>query len=114
MLFLTMGKMRHETLWSLWLKQAAGLVPADCLAAAICGAGMPAKYEDAVQACAATEPGTCHAVENDSDLTSNQSVGPGCLQGTRTLFRPVRPPSQVCVVLLLLTVILHLISLHGH
>ena len=73
MLFLTMGKMRHETLWSLWLKQAAGLVPADCLAAAICGAGMPAKYEDAVQACAATEPGTCHSLHPPQQATRSKA-----------------------------------------
>ncbi len=37
MLFLTMGEMRHEELWSTWLEQAAELVPSDCMASATCG-----------------------------------------------------------------------------
>ena len=36
MLFLTMGDMRHEALWSLWFKQASSVLPRDCMSAALC------------------------------------------------------------------------------
>lgn len=36
MLFLSMGELRHETLWSQWFKLGQGHVPLDCFQAEIC------------------------------------------------------------------------------
>jgi len=59
MLFLTMGEMRHEGLWSKWVGEARGMVPGDCMAAATCGRP-PADRERLVEAhnsCLAGKPG---------------------------------------------------------
>ena len=56
MLFLTMGAMRHEALWSLWFKDARLLAPKDCMSAALC-------QQDAAQA----------ALENFTSCLSNRS-----------------------------------------
>lgn len=37
-MFLTKGPLPHGALWAAWLSQAGGLLPADCAAAAACGA----------------------------------------------------------------------------
>ncbi len=37
LLFLVKGPFHHETLWRLWFQSAAGLLPADAVAAALCG-----------------------------------------------------------------------------
>lgn len=51
MLFLTMGNMRHEALWSLWFKQAGLLVPKDCLTAAACDTQKPAGLAHSYTTC---------------------------------------------------------------
>jgi hypothetical protein len=62
LLFLTMGEMRHEALWSMWLKQAAGKVPTDCLAAASCGHPDSQQLITAHKSCLASKPGENAAV----------------------------------------------------
>lgn len=57
MLFLTMGKMRHKELWSLWLQQAAGRLPVDCLASATCGERQSERLLQAARECMTAEPG---------------------------------------------------------
>ena len=42
LLFLTKGPLPHAALWAAWLGQAAGLLPADCAAAAACSAAATA------------------------------------------------------------------------
>ena len=39
LLFLVKGPFHHETLWRLWFQSAAGLLPADVVAASLCSAG---------------------------------------------------------------------------
>lgn len=41
-MFLTKGPLPHAALWAAWLGQAAGLLPADCAAAAACSAAATA------------------------------------------------------------------------
>ena len=38
MMFLAMGPFPHAAMWALWFQQAGGLLPADCMASAACGA----------------------------------------------------------------------------
>jgi hypothetical protein len=37
-MFLAMGPFPHAAMWALWFQQAGGLLPADCVASAACGA----------------------------------------------------------------------------
>ncbi|KAK9787631.1 hypothetical protein WJX73_008336 [Symbiochloris irregularis] len=66
LLYLTRGPMAHEQLWSTWFEQAAGLVRADCLGAALC--------EGASQPRAAGRPGVLEAV--GSACRGKETTGP--------------------------------------
>lgn len=57
MLFLTMGEMRHEPLWSLWFQQAAGTAPVDCLAPVACGENAAAGLQQVADACLSMRTG---------------------------------------------------------
>ena len=63
MLFLTKGPMPHEVLWALWLKQAVGLLPVDCVAASTCGSSDRARLQAVQQACG-TSAGKLEAAMN--------------------------------------------------
>lgn len=41
-MFLAMESFPHAAMWALWFQQAGGLLPADCVASAVCGSGAPA------------------------------------------------------------------------
>lgn len=59
LLFLVKGPFHHETLWRLWFQSAAGLLPADAVAGALCGdasnssssSGSLARHHKVLQAC---------------------------------------------------------------
>lgn len=50
MLFLATKGFQHAAMWAMWFQQAGGLLPADCAAAAVCGAADPAARAAALTA----------------------------------------------------------------
>jgi hypothetical protein len=50
MLFLATKGFPHAAMWGTWMQQAGGLLPSDCLAAAVCGAGDAAAQAAALDA----------------------------------------------------------------
>ena len=57
LLFLTAGTLPHAPAWEAWLDRAAGVVPADCAAAAACaGARAAAAARSALSTCDASAP----------------------------------------------------------
>lgn len=52
MLFLATKGFPHAAMWAMWFQQARGLVPRDCVTAALCGTkGDPAGFIELLQAC---------------------------------------------------------------
>lgn len=60
MLFLSMGKLRHEALWGVWFRNAAGQLPADCAASAKCSSGGTPQLDSLLTDFIGSEKGAFH------------------------------------------------------
>ena len=56
--------MPHDVLWSLWFKEAANLLPADCLASATCGPDISTRMSDATEQCLSRRRGKLYEIGN--------------------------------------------------